>query len=91
MNTSTIELNKNEMEQAAGGGLGSYLTLLKQGCNHVLCHELGWHDFEWNGEWDEPFTMDGKRYRHRLCRCSRCGATKKSIGYFTQEEIDAMA
>ena len=91
MNTNTMELNKNEMEQVSGGGIDGYLTLLKQGYNHMLCHELGCHDFEWNGEWAEPFIMDGKRYRHKLCRCSRCCTTKKSIGYYTQEEIDTMA
>ena len=75
MNTNTMELNKNEMEQVSGGGIDGYLTLLKQGYNHMLCHELGCHDFEWNGEWAEPFIMDGKvRYnkeKHRLLYSGR--------------------
>ena len=80
MNTNTMKLDMNEMEQVSGGGIDSYLTWLKQGYDHVLCHELDCHDFEWNGEYTTLW-MDGKHYQKKLLRCSRCGATKGSIGY----------
>lgn len=80
MNTNTMKLDMNEMEQVSGGGIDGYLTLLKQGYDHVLCYELDCHDYEWNGEWS-TFWSEGKQYKRRLFICSRCGATKKSIGY----------
>ena len=85
MNTNTMEMNMNEMEQVSGGGIGDYLSALKDGFGRMLCYEMDSHDYEWNGDWS-MFTMDGVRYKSRLFICSRCGKTKRSIGYSPVED-----
>lgn len=76
MNTNTIELNRNEMETVAGGGISEFLTAVKMAWDIHNCENNN-HDYEWQGELEEEVHFNFPVYwRNKILVCTKCGRKK---------------
>ena len=85
MDTSTIELNRNEMETAAGSSISEIFQAMSMMWDIHNC-ENGSHHWEWQGELDSKVN----RYwpyltRNKIFVCTKCG--KKQVSKLDDEIV----
>ena len=79
--TSTMELNKNELETAAGGGIPEFFQAMKMAWDIHSCENNN-HDYEWQGELENEVHFNFPYYwQNKILVCTKCGKKKVTNVY----------
>ncbi len=73
MNTNTMELNVNEMEQVNGGGISEIFQAIGMMWDIHNC-ENGHHEWIWLGELEDKVEYYWPcKIRYKIFECTKCG------------------